>query len=78
MNALKKQSLTFLKGNISPRIIVQGGAYRSMPPDKKEEYKGATKESARKGYDILMVSVRQITNEMTFYLTDLCNLMVRV
>jgi hypothetical protein len=45
----------FLKGNISPRIIVQGGAYRSMQSDKKEVYKRTTKESARKGYDILRV-----------------------
>ncbi|CAB4025766.1 isoaspartyl peptidase L-asparaginase-like, partial [Paramuricea clavata] len=42
------------KGSISPRIIVQGGAYRSMPCDKKDEYKKETKESARKGYAILM------------------------
>jgi hypothetical protein len=26
----------------SSRIIVQGGAYRSMPSDKKEDYKRAT------------------------------------
>jgi hypothetical protein len=41
---------------ISPRIIVEGGAYRNMPPDLKEIYKGKTKESARSGYAILMVS----------------------
>ena len=40
---------------VSPRIIVQGGAYRRMPPDKKEGYMRATKESALAGYCVLMV-----------------------
>ena len=45
-----------LEGNITPRIIVQGGVYRSMDPGLKEEYKKATKESAREGYAVLMAS----------------------
>ena len=37
------------------RIIVQGGAYRRMPNDKKEDYMSATRESARTGYRVLLV-----------------------
>ncbi len=48
--------LTFFEAmEVSPRIIVQGGAYRRMPPDKKEDYMRATKESAQAGYRVLMV-----------------------
>ena len=42
--------------NISPRIIVQGGAYSLMLADLTEVYKKTTKESAKKGYAILTVS----------------------
>ena len=37
------------------RIIVKGGAYRRMPPGKKEHYVEATKKSARVGYRVLKV-----------------------
>jgi hypothetical protein len=47
-----------MERNISPRIIVQGGAYSLMLGDLTAEYKRATKESARKGYRKLVVSVR--------------------
>ncbi len=40
---------------VSPRIIVKGAAYRSMPPGKKEDMMKATRESARAGYDVLKV-----------------------
>jgi hypothetical protein len=40
--------------NIGPRIIVQGGVYRDMETDTKDEYKRATKQSAKEGYAVLM------------------------
>ena len=46
-----------MERNISPGIIVQGGAYSLMLDHLKDEYKKETKESAKKGYNILMVSV---------------------
>ena len=45
-----------MAGNSIPGIIVEGGAYRSMPGDLKEIYKESTKESAKAGYAILMVN----------------------
>jgi hypothetical protein len=47
-----------MEKNISARIIVQGGTYSTMLGDLTAEYKRATKESARKGYRKLVVSVR--------------------
>ena len=41
-------------GIISPRIIVQGGVYTNMDSSLKENYRTATKESARTGYAVLM------------------------
>ena len=40
---------------VSPRIIVQGGAYGRMPGCTNRDYMKVTKESARAGYQILMV-----------------------
>ena len=50
------------EGNISPRVIVQGGVYRSMDPGLKEEYERVTKQSAREGYATLMVSNAYLIN----------------
>ena len=44
-----------IKRDISPRIIVQGGVYKSMQAEKKEEYIKATIKSAKTGYDLLTV-----------------------
>ena len=43
------------EGKVRPRIIVQGGVFRPMDTYLKERYKEATKESARRGYAVLMV-----------------------
>jgi hypothetical protein len=45
-----------METNARPRIIVQGGAYSMMLGYLSEEYKRATKESAKTGYDVLMAS----------------------
>ena len=45
---------------ISPRIIVQGGMYRNLDHDQKQEYIRVTKESAKEGYAMLMVSVETL------------------
>jgi hypothetical protein len=43
---------------IGPRIIVQSGGYTlGISNHLTEEYKKATKESAKKGYAILIVSI---------------------
>ena len=45
------------EGNVTPRIIVQGGVFTSrqnMQDNIKEEYIRATKEAAKEGYAILM------------------------
>ena len=46
----KKDSMN----NKSPMIIVQGGFYRKLPTDKKEQYKAATVKAAQAGYVKLM------------------------
>jgi hypothetical protein len=46
-----------MERNISPRIIVQGGAYSQMLGHLTNEYKRVAKESVKKGYEFLMVSI---------------------
>ena len=49
--------LKAMERNISPSIIVQGGAYSQMLGHLTEEYEKVTKESAKTGYKKLMVGI---------------------